>query len=432
MRDKALPVTDRGEVAKILDVQVMQGQSLKFKCAKCTHNTSGVIDPEETDLSKCPACSSVLIYCPVCRDTSSCTRKYRVLICDRCHTDFVTDRTITDLAKRESGSAQIVLSGIRATGALHLGNYFGAVQQFVKYAGGDNLSLYFIADWHTLTTFTDADAIRSNVLAVATDYLAAGLDPEQSIIYAQSSVPEIAELALYLGMFQGKAQLEDLPTVKDLVKDRTITLGHLSYPVLMAADILAVQATLVPVGLDQRSNIETARDLARKFNRQFGHTFTVPEMAVQAVKIPGLRGGKMGKSEAHDGVSIVDDRATIIRKYSQGVTDATRVHANDPGHPEACVSVYPVFETALSGSDPVRLADIAATCRAGTRGCRDCKLELANALADVLAPFQERRRKLADRQDYVREVLHYGGMMAREIVQPTLELVRQKLGIGRF
>ena len=284
-----------------------------------------------------------------------------------------------------------------------------------------------------MTTFRKASAISENILDVATDYLAAGIDPEESIIYAQSSVPEIAELALYLSMFQPKAPLEDLPTIKDLVKDgSTMSLGHLSYPVLMAADILGTQATLVPVGLDQKPNIELAREIARRFNRNFGHTFTVPEMAMQAVKIPGLRGGKMGKSEDEDGVQITDSKDVILRKYAKGITDASRVHANDPGHPEKCLSVYPVFEVTLAESDPERLSRIGSQCRAGARGCRDCKSELVDVLSGILEPFQEKRRQLEAKREYVREVLHYGGIMAREIIQPTLDDVRSKLGIARF
>lgn len=161
-----------------------------------------------------------------------------------------------------------VLSGIRATGRLHFGNFMGAVQHFVEFQKPENRSMYFIADLHTLTTLRDPAELRGNVIEIAKDYLAAGLDPERSIIYAQSSVPEIPELSLMLSMIQPLGELERVPTFKDLLRKNSdnVNLGLISYPVLMAADILGPKATLVPVGEDQRPNVELARNLASRFN----------------------------------------------------------------------------------------------------------------------------------------------------------------------
>jgi tryptophanyl-tRNA synthetase len=332
---------------------------------------------------------------------------------------------------------RIVLSGIRATGRLHFGNFIGAVQKFVSYQGGDNLGMYFIADWHTLTTEKNPNAIRNNILEVAKDYLAAGLDPNQSIIYAQSSVPELMELSWYLASEQAHKQLVMIPTLKDLLKktdgaETGPNFAMISYPVLMAADILGPQAALVPVGEDQVPNVELARDLARKFNNRFPGIFTVPEMVQDMVRIPGLDGEKMGKSDAANAVGISDSLEEIRRKYAtRGVTDEKRVAATDPGDPyNRCRSVYPVHE-AIS-SDEVAHRTIAQRCVAGAIGCRECKGILADRLAEIIGPFQERRHTLECQNDYVRDVLHEGGKRARVMVAETVAKVREAVGIELF
>lgn len=325
----------------------------------------------------------------------------------------------------------IVLSGIRATGRLHFGNFIGAVQNFVDYQAGDNTCLYFIADWHTLTTLDDPEELRSNLMEIVKDYLAAGLDPEQSIIYAQSSVPEIAELSMYLGMFQPLGQLQLIPTFKDLVKknpDR-VSMGLLSYPVLMAADILGPKATLVPVGRDQIPNVELARNLVERFNTRFGDTFVMPSMMEEMVKVPGLDGGKMGKSEADNAIDINDGMDVILERYlAKGVTDTNRVRRTDSGDPyNRCQSVYPLHEIITKGEAESRA--IANACRAAEIGCSDCKRTLVASIAEILEPFQERRYKLADQDDYVRDVLREGGRKARSLVAPTVADVREKMGV---
>lgn len=404
--------------------------SLTLHCTKCRINTAGIYEKPDDEVRHCPTCHSLLMYCPVCKHTVSATEKFSVLSCDRCKSDFVTNTTVEYLASRDRASRDIILSGIRATGELHLGNFLGAVSQFVEYEHGDNLCMYFIADWHTLTTCQDPKDVSLNTIAIATDYIAAGLNPERSIIYAQSSVPEIAELALCLSMIQNKNKLEDLPTVKDLLrKGETMKMGHLYYPVLMAADILGPKATLVPVGLDQIPNVELARDLANKFNRQFGQTFVIPRVGLRTIKVPGLGGEKMGKSAGESSISLRDNLTAIVDKYRRfGITDPGRKTKTDAGNPDNCASVYPVFRI-LREKKPEHLKVVETECRAGTRGCSECKLELAREIDELITPFRERRLKLAERQIYVREVLHYGGMKAREIIRSTLETVREKLGI---
>jgi tryptophanyl-tRNA synthetase len=344
--------------------------------------------------------------------------------------------------------SEIILSGIRATGRLHFGNYLGAVRHFVDFQRADNVCLYFIADLHTLTTLKDPEEMRKNILEIAKDYIAAGLNPEQSIIYAQSSVPELPELCLLLSMVQPLGDLERIPTYKDKVRqmrkkadkqDADINLGLLTYPVLMAADILGPRATLVPVGEDQIPNVELARSLARRFNERFGETFVLPEMLAGMVKVPGLDGNKMGKSEADNAIDINAPMAEIRDRYKRkGVTDPERKRVTDPGHPhrvvdtkagvdQGCRSVYPVHELITSGERETR--EIAQACMEARIGCVECKTRLGDSLARIIEPFQAKRAELADKDDFVREILHEGGKKARDRIRGTVEVVRDKMGI---
>lgn len=448
---KVTPITDPEEIADVLRVrrtsrpravglsafaapaeavERLTNESLVLHCTKCDINTSGIYVQPTDRVRRCPICSSLLMYCPVCRSTVSAAEKFSILTCNRCFANFVTNSTIEYLASRDRAAREIVLSGIRATGELHLGNYLGAVRQFVEYQAGENLCMYFIADWHTLTTCQDPSEISGNSIAIATAYLAAGLNPERSIIYTQSSVPEIAELALYLAMFQSKNQLEDLPTLKDLVRNRSfVSMGHLYYPVLMAADILGPRATVVPVGSDQVPNVELAISIAKKFNGMFGPIFVIPKVGLRTIKVPGLTGDKMAKSEKTSSISLDDSLETISDKYLQhGVTDTGKKMKNYPGNPDNCVSVYPVYKI-LRENNQDTLSTVEQECRSGARGCRECKLELAKDIDVLIQPFRERLAELSRKKKYVEEVLHFGGMKAREIIEPTVCHVREKLGI---
>jgi len=334
---------------------------------------------------------------------------------------------------------QRVLSGIRATGKLHFGSMMGAVQNFVQFQAADDTEcLYFIADYHTLTTNKDPDLLRTNLVEMVKDYIAAGLDPEQSIIYAQSSVPEIAELCLFLGMLQPYGDLARTPSFKDMERRYPDDLNHgtFTYPVLMAADILGPKSTLVPVGEDQKPNVEIARELARRFNTRYNRdVFPVPGMLDEMVKVPGLDGGKMGKSDAKNAIGIDMSLDEIQNKYRAGITDANRVRRDDSGDPDKCLSVYPLHRlvTETEGRDlyPAQGA-IADQCRNATIGCADCKALLASNIHAILAPFQERRRELEGQEDFVREVLHEGGKKARAIIAPTVEEVADCMGITRY
>ena len=326
---------------------------------------------------------------------------------------------------------ETILSGIRATGRLHFGNFMGAVRHFVIHQKPGNRCMYFIADLHTLTTLQNPEELRGNVLEIVKDYLAAGLNPDDSIIYAQSSVSEISELSLLLSMIQPLGELERIPTFKDLIRKNpdNVTLGLVTYPVLMAADILGPQATIVPVGEDQIPNLELARNMARRFNDRFGQTFAIPEMLEDMVKVPGLDGEKMGKSEADNAIDINAPIDVIRKRYMErGVTDPERKRVSDPGDPyNRCRSVYPLHELITPGETDGR--EIAKACMAARIGCVECKKRLVSSIAAILEPFQERRAALASKADYAREVLHAGGKRARRIIKETVEKVRDKMGI---
>lgn len=327
--------------------------------------------------------------------------------------------------------SEVILSGIRATGRLHFGNFLGAVQNFVRFQTAGNRCMYFIADLHTLTTMKDPEELRGNLIEIVKDYLAAGLDPDKSIIYAQSSVPEIPELCLYLSMIQPLGELERVPTFKELVRKNPddVNLGLVTYPVLMAADILGPQSTLVPVGEDQVPNVEMARSLASKFNSRFGQTFAIPEMMKQMIRVPGLDGAKMGKSESDNAIDINSSMDEIRKRYiKKGITDPERIRATDPGDPyNRCRSVYSVHELVTEGEVQTRI--IANACMNAEIGCVACKHKLVDSIAKVLGPFQDARAQLADKNELVREVLHEGGKRAKAIIAETVSIVRDKMGI---
>lgn len=326
---------------------------------------------------------------------------------------------------------QVVLSGIRATGRLHLGNLIGAVINFVKFQQPGNTCLYFIADWHTLTTLDDPEELRGNLIEIVKDYIAAGLDPEQSIIYTQSSVPEISELCLYLSMVQPYGELIRVPTFKELARKNpdNINFGIVTYPVLMAADILGPKANMVPVGQDQVPNVEMAQSIAKKFNNKYGETFVVPDMMTSMIKVPGLDGAKMGKSEADNAIDINSPLSIIRERYmKKGVTDPNRLRVSDPGDPyNGCRSIYPVHELITEGESENR--KIATDCREAKIGCVECKENLIKSLSRILEPFQHRRAELANKDKFVKDIIHEGGKRARSIIKLTVEEVREKMGI---
>lgn len=327
-----------------------------------------------------------------------------------------------------SETTRVVVSGIRATGRMHLGNYIGAMRNFSALQE-EYRCFFFVADYHTLTSLDQPDKLRQNLPEIVMDYLAAGLDPEKSVIFAQSSVPEIAELSLLLSMVTMVGELQRCPTFKDKVKSQpdNINLGLFSYPTLMAADILIQRANLVPVGEDQLPHIELARVIAGRFNQKYGKVFPLPGALLEkAVRVPGLDGsGKMGKSDSNT-IDLADTSEMIHRKFASAVTDTARQRRTDPGNPYNC-RLFDIHEFV---SDAGIVEQIKTDCQHAKIGCVDCKRILANSTIDFLAPFQTRRAEITP--SFALDVLHTGGQTARQTASQTLTQARELMGLREF
>src|ERR671925_291968 len=296
-----------------------------------------------------------------------------------------------------SNQRKRVLSGMRATGKLHLGNYVGALENWVKLQD-EYECFFFIADWHALTTdYADTSQIKANSLDVLLDWLAAGLDPQRCTMFIQSHVPQHAELHLLFSMITPLGWLERVPSYKEQrenIKDKDLgTYGFLGYPVLQAADILIYKADLVPVGEDQVAHIELTREIARRFNQFYqlheGVVFPEPQaLLTPAAKLPGTDGRKMSKS--YNNYILLSDPEPVVRqKLKTMVTDPARVRRTDPGNPHIC----PVFALHKIFSQPQVIRDVEVGCTTAGIGCIECKGWAADGLLETIAPMQERRKK---------------------------------------
>ncbi|PKO18778.1 tryptophan--tRNA ligase [candidate division BRC1 bacterium HGW-BRC1-1] len=334
-----------------------------------------------------------------------------------------------------------ILSGMRPTGRLQLGNYVGALKNWVHLQ--DEYDCFFmIADWHALTSnYADPGDMRRNMRAVLLDWLASGIDPERSTIFVQSLVKEHAELNLLLGMFTPLAWLERCPTYKDqitqLANKEIETHGFLGYPVLMAADIILYRANFVPVGEDQLPHLEIAREIARRVNFFHGGPietgtnlptrpiFPEPEPLLSAIpRLAGLDGRKMSKS--YDNAIYLDDTAeTVQTKARSMMTDPARVRRTDPGNPDIC----PVFSYHKLFSSPEIVAEVDRDCRTAAIGCIDCKKLLANSLNTLLDPMRERRAVLENDTPRLTEILEAGNARAREEAERTMGVLRERLSL---
>ncbi|MGH7723898.1 MAG: tryptophan--tRNA ligase [Candidatus Eiseniibacteriota bacterium] len=329
------------------------------------------------------------------------------------------------------GAKGRILSGMRPTGKLHLGNYVGALQNWVALQD-EYENFHMVADWHALTTGTESvDEIQPNTYEMVLDWLAAGIDPAKSPIFVQSHVKEHAELHLLFSMLITKARLERNPTLKDQVRDlgleeSTISYGHLGYACLQAADILLYRANAVPVGEDQVPHVEITREIARRFNYLYceGRAPVFPEPEARLTKFPrlrGLDGNRMSKSVGNT-ILLSDTPEEIFEKVRTAYTDPLKIRKTDPGHPEGCV----VFEYHRLWN-PEGAPEIDRLCRAGQLGCVEDKKNLATILADRLAPIRERRAELAKRPDDVWDVIHDGDRRAREEARATMHEVREAM-----
>ncbi len=322
----------------------------------------------------------------------------------------------------------IMLSGMRPTGALHLGNYFGALENWVQLQKEYNC-YFFIADWHALTTaYEDTSDIKENIDNMVIDWLSAGLDPEMCTIFLQSSVKEHAELHLLFSMCTPLSWLYRCPTYKDQLsqlKEKNIaTYGFLGYPCLQAADILIYKANAVPVGEDQVPHVELTREIARRFNYLFEEVFPEPESRLTKAKVlPGTDGRKMSKSY-NNTIALSDDPETVRKKVMSMVTDPARIKKDDPGHPEICAvfAFHKVF-------NEEGVAETESLCKSGGIGCVQCKKNLAAKMAETLTPIYERRQDLLSKPDYIREVVENGNERARKRAAATMIDVRKAMKI---
>jgi len=319
-----------------------------------------------------------------------------------------------------------VFSGARPTGRQHLGNYLGALQNWVSMQDEYDC-IYCVVDVHALTTLEDISSLQTDIYEMVLDWLAAGLDPKKSILFVQSHVPEVTELHTLLSMVTPLGWLLRVPTFKEKVKlqPHNVNYGLVGYPVLMTADIVLYKADTVPVGEDQLPHLELAREIARRFNNLFGNTFPEPEAKLTSFPLVlGLDGKeKMSKQLDNDIELALSEKGTIER-VMEAVTDPARRYRNDPGHPEICN----IFR--LHGFfNPFQAKDIEPQCRSAEIGCVDCKMLLAEGINASLKEFRQRRVELAEKPQYIKDVLADGASRARVIARETIKEVKQKMGL---
>jgi tryptophanyl-tRNA synthetase len=322
-----------------------------------------------------------------------------------------------------------ILSGMRPTGRLHLGNYTGALENWVALQS-EYENYFMVADWHALTTdLENAKTIRERTFEMVVDWIAAGIDPAKSPVFVQSHVPEHAELHLVFSMLITVPRLERNPAVKEQARDLGLedrmTYGHLGYPVLQAADILLYKANVVPVGEDQVPHIEIAREIARKFNSVYGDVFPEPEARLtKFVRFPGLDGKRMSKS-AGNVILMSDEPDEIRKKVRTAYTDPGKLRLGDPGRPiqSGCV-VY----TAHTRFNPLEQAKILADCESGALGCVACKTILTDRLTGYFKEFREKRIELVAHPERVHGYLEDGASRARAVARATMKEVHDALG----
>jgi tryptophanyl-tRNA synthetase len=319
-----------------------------------------------------------------------------------------------------------VVTGYRPTGRLHLGHLLGNIESMLELQRAHEC-FFFIADWHALTTdYEDSSQIHANTRDVVLDWIAAGIDPFRATIYKQSDVPHVAELALYFSMLTPLGWLERNPTYKEQLRElegREITThGFLGYPVLQAADIAIVRGELVPVGEDQLAHLELSREIVRRFNRLYGDVFPEPQpMLADTKRVLGPDGRKMSKS--YGNVIWLDDSPDRIAEVVRSaITDPAKLKRGDPGNPEIC-NVYHWWRSFF----PDEVPRVDATCRDGSLGCVDDKIDFSTRLSERLAPFRERRAELASKPGMAEDVLAAGRAKLRPIAEQTLEAVRDAM-----
>ena len=327
-----------------------------------------------------------------------------------------------------------IMSGMRPTGKLHLGHYFGVLKNWVdlqeKYE-----SYFFIADWHALTTkYNQTDDLKENVKNVLLDWLASGINPDKSTVYLQSFVPETAMLHIYLSMITPQNWVERDPTLKDLakiMKDKQENMSNLSYglfgyPVLMTADILTFNTHFVPVGIDQVAHVELSRDIARRFNNIYKTDYFIEPQPL-LTKIPlmkGLDGNKMGKSFNND-IKISDSEEITEKKIKTGITDRNRIRKDDKGNPENCEVIFEYWKIFGSEDD---INEVCQGCKNATMGCAECKKRLAQKVNEALRPIREKRSQFENNDKLIKEIIYDGSAKARikakEVLDGAIDVIK--------
>jgi tryptophanyl-tRNA synthetase len=330
---------------------------------------------------------------------------------------------------------ETVVSGIRPTGNLHLGNYFGALRNFISMQNEHNC-YFFIADYHSLTTHPTPQDLHGNVRQILVEYLAAGLDPEKSTLYVQSDVPEVSELYLFLNMNAYIGELERCTSFKDKIRQQpnNVNAGLLTYPTLMAADILIHRATKVPVGKDQEQHLEMTRTFGNRFNRLYNVDYFPEPQAFnfgqELIKIPGLNGnGKMGKSEGEgNAIFLADEPGDIRKKVMKAVTDAGPTEPNQV-KPEAIQNIFQLMKVVSTPETYNFFDEKYNTCQIRYG---DMKKQLAEDMIQFTTPFRERIKDLLSNEDYISKVARMGKEKAQESAAKTIREVREIVGFKRF
>jgi len=324
-----------------------------------------------------------------------------------------------------------VFSGARPTGRQHIGNYLGAIQNYVSLQA-EYECVDCIVDTHPLTTLQGIEGVKSlqqNVREMILDWLAAGLDPKKSILFVQSEVPEVTELHTLLSMTTPLGWLMRVPTFKEKVKLQpdNVNYGLLGYPVLMTSDIVLYKAEFVPVGEDQLPHLELAREIVRRFNSLYGDTFPEPKPKLtQAPMIVGLDGTQKMSKQLNNHIELAATAEETAQRIMTAYTDPTRKRKSDPGHPEAC-NVFHLHEA----FEPARAKGIPEECRSAMIGCVECKKMLAQEVNGALAPLRERRSDLVNKPDYVNDILSDGARRAQAIARETIREVKGRMNLIR-
>ena len=324
---------------------------------------------------------------------------------------------------------EVVVSGARPTGRLHLGHLHGALKNWIQLQEKYRC-FFFVADWHALTTdYQSPQGINQSAMEMVMDWLGVGLDPHRSVLFRQSRVKEHAELHLLLSMITPVPWLERNPTYKDQIKELAekdlSTYGFLGYPVLQAADIMMYKADKVPVGVDQAPHVELTREIARRFNQFYQPLFPEPEVLLtETQRLPGLDGRKMSKSY-NNAVFLSDPPAEIDKKLSRMMTDPARVRRSDPGEPEKC----PAFQLHKIYCSPQEIEEVSKGCRSASIGCLECKKVMIKHVIADLAPFREKRKAYENNPRQLQEILEAGNSAARETAAATMEQVRTAVGL---